>query len=162
GVLGIHLEGPFLNPRRKGVHDEARIRGVDEAALERLCAPRDPARGRLLLTLAPERVPPGTIRRLSDAGVIVSARHSDATYEEVAAALDEGLRGFTHLFNAMSPLASRAPGVVGAALEDRTRSWCGLIVDGHHVHPAALKLAIAAKGAERCMLVTDAMATLGS
>jgi len=153
GVLGLHLEGPFLNPKRKGVHDATRMTAPSDAQIARLAAPR---RGALMVTLAPECVPPGTVRRLSDAGVIVCAGHSDATYEQVRSALDEGLAGFTHLFNAMSPLASREPGMVGAALDDR-RSWCALIVDGHHVHPATLRVAIAAKGSDRCLLVSDAM-----
>ena len=158
GVLGIHLEGPFLNPARKGVHDAAKMRTLDDAAVDWLCAPR---RGRTLLTLAPECAPQGALRRLVRAGVIVSAGHTDASYEQMRAALAEGLSGFTHLFNAMSPLVGRAPGAVGAALEDR-ESWCALIVDGHHVHPAALRVALAAKSAERCLLVTDAMPTVGT
>lgn len=158
GVLGLHLEGPFLNPARKGVHDAARLAVPSDEQLARLTAPR---RGRLLVTLAPECVPPGTVRRLAAAGVVVCAGHSDATYEQVRAALDEGLAGFTHLFNAMSPLASRAPGMVGAALEDK-RSWCALIVDGHHVHPATLRVALAARGSAGCLLVSDAMSDAAS
>jgi N-acetylglucosamine-6-phosphate deacetylase len=92
--------------------------------------------------------------------VVVAAGHSEASYEQVRAALDEGLTGFTHLFNAMSQLGSRAPGVVGAALDDRT-SWCGLIADGIHVHPASMRIALAARGAEALALVTDAMPNVG-
>jgi N-acetylglucosamine-6-phosphate deacetylase len=158
GILGIHLEGPFLNPARKGIHDPAKFRILDAAAIDLLASLR---RGRTLVTLAPEQAPPGAIRALVERGVIVAAGHTDATYEEVRAGIDEGLSGFTHLFNAMSPFGSRAPGVVGAALEDRT-SWCGLIADGHHVHPAALRVALAAKGPEALLLVTDAMPTLGA
>ncbi len=158
GILGIHLEGPWLNPARKGVHDADRMVTPDEGLLAWLCRPRQ---ARLLVTLAPERVPPGTVQRLVRAGVIVCAGHTDARYEQARAALDEGLAGFTHLFNAMSPLQGRAPGVVGAALEDRG-SWCGLIVDGHHVHPASLRVVLAAKGVDACVLVTDAMPVVGT
>ena len=101
------------------------------------------------------------IRELIEAGVIVAAGHSNASYDEVCIALDAGLSGFTHLFNAMSPLTSREPGVVGAALADR-QSWCGMIVDGHHVHPATMRIALANKTAERLMLVTDAMPSVGA
>ena len=117
--------------------------------------------GRTLVTLAPEKVAPEDIRRLVEAGVIVAAGHTASDYETVRQALALGLTGFTHLYNAMPPLAGRDPGPVGAALEDRA-SWCGLIVDLHHVSAASLKVAIAAKGPERMMLVTDAMATVGS
>ena len=158
GVLGIHLEGPFLNPERKGIHDAAKFRVLDEAAIELLSSGR---RGKTLVTLAPELAPAGAIRALVDRGVIVFAGHTAGTYEHIRQGLDEGLVGFTHLYNAMTPLGSRAPGVVGAAL-DAAATWCGLIVDGHHVHPAALRVALAAKGAERLALVTDAMPTVGS
>jgi len=114
-----------------------------------------------MVTLAPETTSPELIQELADTGVIVAAGHSNATYEEVRTALDAGVSGFTHLFNAMSPLESRAPGVVGAALDDK-RSWCGLIVDGHHVHPAALRVAVASKPRGRCILITDAMLSVGA
>jgi N-acetylglucosamine-6-phosphate deacetylase len=113
------------------------------------------------VTLAPERVELPVIRRLATAGVVVSAGHSMADYDTVQEASRNGLRGFTHLFNAMPPLAGRSPGIVGAAL-DSQETWCGLIVDGHHVHDASLRIAIAAKGAHRLMLVTDAMSSVGS
>jgi N-acetylglucosamine-6-phosphate deacetylase len=158
GVLGIHIEGPFLNPARKGIHDAAKFRTLDAAAIGLLSSLK---RGRTLVTLAPELAPSGAIRALGERGVIVAAGHTNGSYEEVRAALDEGLAGFTHLYNAMTQLGSRAPGAVGAALDDRD-SWCGLIVDGHHVHPAALRVALAAKGADRLLLVTDAMPTVGS
>ncbi len=161
-VLGLHLEGPFLNPLRRGVHDPAQVRpptADDIAFLE--CLAADPALGRLLVTLAPEIVPPGTIARLSRAGAIVAAGHSAATFDQIGAALAEGLAGFTHLFNAMTPLGSREPGVVGAALTDLA-SWCGVIADGYHVHPASLRLAIAAKPRGRVVLVTDAMPPVGA
>jgi N-acetylglucosamine-6-phosphate deacetylase len=157
GVIGLHLEGPFLSPARKGAHDPAHFRPPDDAALALLTSLR---RGKMLVTLAPDVAAPPQIARLVAAGVVVAAGHSAATYDQVRAALDAGLSGFTHLFNAMSPLGSRAPGMVGAALEDRG-SWCGIIVDGHHVHPAALKIALAAKPKGSVLLVTDAMGPVG-
>jgi N-acetylglucosamine-6-phosphate deacetylase len=101
------------------------------------------------------------IRGLSQAGVLISAGHTKADYATVGQAFRNGLTGFTHLFNAMPPLAGRDPGPVGAALDDRD-SWCGLIVDGHHVDDASLRIAIRAKGPERIMLVSDAMPSVGS
>lgn len=161
GVLGIHIEGPFINPRRKGIHDPARIRAIDGEGMALLSrAGRRRAAGRTMVTLAPEMVPPATIRALVDAGVIVSAGHSDAGAATVRAALDHGLTGFTHLFNAMSQLGNREPGVVGAALDDEA-SWCGIIIDGRHVDPAVLRIALRAKGPKRFMLVSDAMPTVG-
>lgn len=157
GVLGIHIEGPFLSPARKGIHDPDKFRILGEEALELLVAPR---RGCTVLTLAPEMTTPATIRRLAQAGIIVCAGHTDASYSAIRTALDHGLRGFTHLFNAMSPLMSRAPGTVGAALEDRG-SWCSLIVDGHHVAPAVLRIASYCKPPEKLILVTDAMSMVG-
>jgi len=158
GILGIHIEGPFLNPARKGIHNEASFRALDAEAFDIITSFK---RGKTLLTLAPEQTTPGMIAKLAGGGVIVSAGHTDATYAETRAALDHGLSGFTHLFNAMSPLRSRAPGVVGAALDDR-KSWCGIIADGHHVDPVALRIALAAKGSEKLMLVTDAMPSVGA
>lgn len=157
GVLGIHIEGPFLNPAKKGIHDASRFRILDEEAIALLTSLRH---GRTLVTLAPELAPPGTIRALVDRGVVVCAGHTAASYRDLQAALAEGLCGFTHLFNAMTQLGSREPGAVGAALEAHG-TWCGLIVDGHHVHPASLRIALAAIGAERLALVTDAMPTVG-
>ncbi len=114
-----------------------------------------------LITLAPETLPPGAIRRLVERGFKVSAGHSDASAAQIEAAIGEGLTGFTHLFNAMSPLGARAPGVVGAALASAS-TYAGIIVDGFHVSPATLKIALAAKGKERFMLVTDAMPSVGA
>jgi N-acetylglucosamine-6-phosphate deacetylase len=111
-----------------------------------------------LLTLAPERVAPGFIRQLASAGTRVSLGHSMATYEQTKAAISEGLTGFTHLFNAMRPLASREPGPIAAALED-PEVWYTMIVDGHHVAPAMLRLAL--RGAGRPILVSDAMPPVG-
>lgn len=155
GVLGIHLEGPYLSPDKAGVHDPQFMRTPSSSDLEMLCAER---RGVLLVTLAPERVPKGFISRLVQCGALVSLGHSMASYEETRAAMGEGLSGFTHLFNAMRPLASREPGPIAAALE-ASQAWFGMIVDGFHVDPAMLRLALRGNG--RPMLVTDAMPPVG-
>jgi N-acetylglucosamine-6-phosphate deacetylase len=117
--------------------------------------------GRLMLTVAPEEVSADRIRKLVAAGYIVFAGHSGASYEQAGAALEAGISGFTHLYNAMTQMISRSPGMVGAAL-DNADSYIGIIADGFHVHPAALRVAIAAKQKGRVMLVTDAMPTVGS
>ncbi len=158
GVLGIHIEGPFLSLARKGVHDPAMLRELDPSAHGLLTSLRT---GRTLLTLAPEMTTPHIIGRLVAAGVIVSAGHTNASYAEIRAALDQGLTGFTHLFNAMSQLTGREPGTVGAALED-TRSWCGIIVDGEHTDPVVLRIALRCKPHNRFLLVTDAMPSVGT
>jgi N-acetylglucosamine-6-phosphate deacetylase len=158
GVLGIHIEGPFLSNARRGIHLASMLQKFDDRFIELLCSARN---GRTLVTLAPECVAPAQIARLVEAGVIVSAGHSDADYETVRAAIDAGMSGFTHLFNGMSQLRNRAPGMVGAALENRS-TWAGIIVDGHHIHPAAFRVAVNAKGTDRLMLVTDAMPTVGA
>jgi N-acetylglucosamine-6-phosphate deacetylase len=157
GLLGIHIEGPFLNASRKGIHDARKFRVIDERAFTLLSSL---AEGITLVTLAPEKTTPAMIARLTAAGVIVSAGHTNADYSTIKAALAAGLTGFTHLFNAMSPLTSRSPGTVGAALEDPA-SWCGLIVDGRHVDPVVLKLALRCKSPDRFLLVTDAMPSVG-
>jgi len=158
GVIGIHLEGPYIAPARKGTHDanKFRVPDADEIAM---AASLD--NGVTLLTLAPERVPLESIRALVERGVIVAAGHTAATYEEARAGLNAGIRGFTHLYNAMSPLTGREPGAVGAALEDRD-SWIGIIADGVHVHPGSLRVALAAKPSGKVMLVTDAMSPVGA
>lgn len=153
GLLGLHLEGPFLNPAKRGIHDARFVRTPNQGDLALLA---ELPVGRTLVTLAPELAPPGLIERLVSAGVIVAAGHTDAGYEQAMDGFRRGIAGVTHLFNAMTPLASRAPGMVGAALDHRP-AWCGLIVDGHHVHPAALRAAIAAKPRGTMILVTDAM-----
>lgn len=158
GVVGLHVEGPFISPARKGAHDLSKIRDIDPADVALLASLDN---GRLLVTLAPERTTPATIARLAAAGVVVSAGHSNASFDVIGDALKAGLTGFTHLFNAMSPLASREPGVVGAALFDAD-SWCGIIVDGAHVDPVVLQIALRAKRHDRFMLVTDAMPNVGS
>ncbi|HEU5138041.1 MAG TPA: N-acetylglucosamine-6-phosphate deacetylase [Steroidobacteraceae bacterium] len=158
GVLGIHIEGPFLSDERRGVHDASKLRTLDEDAMKMLITPTG---GVTMVTLAPERTTPAIIRALSDAGVIVSAGHTNATFDELQPALDAGVRGFTHLFNAMSQLGNREPGAVGAALA-HTESWAGLIVDGYHVHSEVLKIALRAKRRDRFMLVSDAMPSVGA
>jgi N-acetylglucosamine-6-phosphate deacetylase len=154
-VLGIHLEGPFISPRRPGIHDPGAIRAPTPEDERILCRSR---KGKVLVTLAPEEMPPGFVRRLANAGIHVSLGHSLATYAQTKAAIAEGITGFTHLFNAMPPLAAREPGPVAAALESPD-VWYGLIVDGIHVDPAMLRLALC--GAGRPMLVTDAMPPVG-
>ena len=158
GVLGIHIEGPFLNEHRKGIHDADKIRGLDEEGYDVLTSMKS---GRTLVTVAPECTTPQMIARLVSAGVIVSAGHSNGRYADVRAAIDAGLTGITHLFNAMSPLGARQPGVVGAALESDS-IWCGIIVDGQHVSPTTLKVALRCRPHDKFMLVTDAMPSVGS
>jgi N-acetylglucosamine-6-phosphate deacetylase len=157
GVIGIHIEGPFLSRARRGIHLASMLQPFDDRFVEALCSARN---GRTLVTVAPECISPAQIARLVAAGVIVAAGHSDADYDTVRAAIDSGMTGFTHLFNAMSQLTNRAPGMVGAALEDRS-TYAGIIVDGHHVHPATFRIAVSTKGTDRMMLVTDAMPTVG-
>ena len=159
GVLGLHLEGPFLNPARRGVHDAAVLRSPDArdlAAIEAIARVT-----RVLVTLAPECVPPGVIRRLVAIGVVVAIGHSDATAAEVDAAVGDGATGVTHLFNAMRQIGPREPGVVGAALDD-ARLISGLICDGIHVAPANVRLAFKALGRDRLALVSDAMPSVGA
>ncbi len=158
GLLGIHLEGPFLNPERKGVHDPKFMRPIEAGDIRIMTSLK---RGVTLVTLAPEMVPMEAISALAAAGAIVSAGHTRADYATLAKARQHGLRGYTHLFNAMPPLQSREPGPVGAALDER-ETWCGIIADMHHVSAPALRIALRAKGADKTMLVTDAMPTVGS
>jgi N-acetylglucosamine-6-phosphate deacetylase len=158
GVLGIHLEGPFLNPERKGVHDPQLMRRIEEADI---AVAASLGAGRTLMTLAPERTSQAVIRRLADAGVIISAGHTVASYEAMMEAKAAGLTGITHLFNAMPPLQGRDPGPVAAALDDPDL-YVGVIADLFHVAAPSLRIAIAAKGWQRMMLVTDAMSTVGS
>jgi len=157
GVLGAHIEGPYLNTERKGIHDASKLRRLDEEGLALLTSLEV---GRTVVTLAPEMVGADAIARLTAAGVIVCAGHTNASYAKVREALAHGLTGFTHLFNAMSPLNSREPGTVGAALLDQT-AWCGIIVDGKHVDPAVLKIALSCRPLDRFLLVTDAMPCVG-
>ena len=158
GVLGIHLEGPFLNAARAGVHNAARFRELDDEGIELVTSLTS---GVTVLTLAPELVDPRMIRRLADAGVIVCAGHSAADYEQARQAIAAGVSGFTHLFNAMTPLESRAPGMVGAAVE-ADETWFGIIADGYHVYPAPFRMAVRAKRRGGAVLVTDAMPPVGT
>jgi N-acetylglucosamine-6-phosphate deacetylase len=153
GILGIHIEGPFLDIERKGAHAARFIRDMTEADVAQIASLDC---GSVMLTLAPNRVAPSLIKTLADRSVLVSLGHSDATHGEAETALAAGARAFTHLFNAMSQMTGRDPGMVGAALADR-ESYCSVIADGHHVHDAALKVALAAKRKDRMMLITDAM-----
>ena len=158
GVLGIHLEGPYIAPERKGTHNADKFRVPDAAEIEMATALDN---GVTLITLAPEQVPADTIRAMVARGAKVAAGHTAASYEQARVGLDAGISGFTHLYNAMTPLQGRDPGVVGAALED-PHSWCGVIVDGVHVHPASLRVALAAKPRGKILLVTDAMPMVGA
>jgi N-acetylglucosamine-6-phosphate deacetylase len=159
GVLGFHLEGPALNVSRKGIHPEAEIRVPDRRDLAAIksfggC-------GRSVVTLAPECVPASMIDELIDAGLRIAAGHSDATATDMGKAVDRGVSGVTHLFNAMSQLSAREPGLVGAALLDE-RLFAGIICDGIHVDRAGLRIAFRCKGRDRLMLVTDAMPLVGT
>ena len=158
GIVGIHLEGPYLNTERKGVHDASIIRPMEDDAIDVLSSLPN---GRIVVTMAPEKAKAGNIAKLTENNVLVCAGHTAGTYSDVQNAIGEGLRGFTHLFNAMSPLNHREPGVAGAAIAD-DNTWCGLIADGFHVHPAAMQIAVRAKKAGKIMLVTDAMPTVGA
>jgi len=156
-ILGLHLEGPFLSPKKKGAHLREAIETAGDALFDELLQ-EDTVR---LVTLAPER--PGAldwIARLVERGVLVALGHTAATYEQFETAVDTGARMATHLFNAMSQLESRAPGVVGAALVD-DRVTVGLIADGIHTHPAALALTARVKGPTGIALVSDMMAAAG-
>jgi N-acetylglucosamine-6-phosphate deacetylase len=158
GVLGFHLEGPYINPARRGIHAATQIRTADAAALEALLP--FARHGRSLVTLAPEGADAAFIRALAAAGLRVAAGHSEATAAAVTKAIEAGLTGVTHLFNAMSQMSARAPGLVGVALDDE-RLYAGLICDGLHVDPVNLRIAFKAKGRDRLMLVTDAMPSVG-
>jgi N-acetylglucosamine-6-phosphate deacetylase len=155
-ILGVHLEGPFLAPSRRGAHDPGNLRPVDVGALRELLA--GPVR---VMTLAPElRGAVDAIELIVAAGAAASAGHTDATYEQVLRAADAGLTLGTHLFNAMSPLHHRRPGAAGALLSD-PRLRTGIIADGVHVDPAVVRIAYASKGPEGLVLVTDAMQAAG-
>lgn len=159
GVLGIHLEGPFINPARKGAHPADNIVPIEAGDIDLLSSLGE--RGRTLVTLAPELVPPDVIAELTRRGVIVSAGHTEAKAADIERALAAGLSGITHLFNAMSQLGSREPGTVGAALTDE-RPFVGIIADGHHVADLSLRLAAKAIGPERLMIISDAMPPVGT
>jgi len=159
GVLGLHLEGPFISPARAGIHRADHIAVPRLSDLDWLADLAEA--GRSLVTLAPERLPDGFLMRLAAAGIRVSVGHSEATAEVVMRAVEDGLTGVTHLFNAMPPLAGREPGIVGAAFAEE-RLTAGIIVDGIHVDPITVRAAFAAKGADGIALVTDAMPSVGA
>lgn len=161
GVLGLHLEGPFLSPLRPGTHDPARIRRMTEADATWLAALPARLAAPVLLTLAPEEVEDACLLQLAEAGLLLCAGHTAAPAARVRQALSLGLRGFTHLFNAMPPLQGREPGPAGAALLDAA-SGCGIIADGIHVAPEMLRLALRLKPPGTVFLVTDAMAPAGT
>lgn len=161
GFLGLHLEGPHLSVARKGAHDPALIRPMDEADLRRLLVAREKL-PHLLVTVAAETVGPEQISRLVAGGIVVSIGHSESTYAQVAAAVEAGASMVTHLFNAQTQLGHREPGVVGAVLDLGALS-AGLIADGIHVHPVAMGAALRAKrGPGRIFIVTDAMSPTGT
>jgi N-acetylglucosamine-6-phosphate deacetylase len=152
-ILGLHIEGPFIDAAKKGAHDSRFIRIMTEDDVAQIincdC-------GALMLTVAPNIVNAQFIRKLSEAGILVSLGHSAATFKQANAALAAGASAFTHLFNAMSQMSGREPGMVGAALNDN-RSFIGIIADGFHVDAAVLKIALAATSHDRFMLISDAM-----
>ncbi len=161
GFLGLHLEGPHLSIARKGTHDPALIRPMVEADLAVLIEAAG-SFGKALITIAPENVTPQQVARLKAAGYVVSLGHTDVDASTAIAYADAGASMITHLFNAMSQLGNREPGVVGAALGDG-RFSCGLIADGFHVDPLSMAIALRAKqGPARIFLVTDAMSTIGT
>ncbi|WP_426767641.1 N-acetylglucosamine-6-phosphate deacetylase [Erwinia aphidicola] len=156
-ALGLHLEGPWLNPLKKGTHDPALIRTPDQELVDFLCANADVI---TKITLAPEKVDAAIIRQLRAAGIVISAGHSHGTYEEAAAGIDAGVTFATHLYNAMPATSGREPGLIGA-LFDSPDVWCGVIADGLHVHYANIRNAKRIKG-DKLILVTDATAPAGA
>ncbi|MDR6816299.1 N-acetylglucosamine-6-phosphate deacetylase [Neorhizobium sp. 2083] len=161
GFLGLHLEGPHLSVARKGAHDPNLIRPMEEKDIELMLSCRD-VFDAMMITIAPENVTAEQAARLAQAGFMVSLGHTDTTYEVAKTYAEAGVRTVTHLFNAMSPLGHREPGVVGAAL-DIGSLHVGIIADGIHVHPAAMGVALRAKnGPGRIFIVTDAMSTIGT
>lgn len=156
GILGIHIEGPYFSAEKSGAHQAEALEIPDDEDINGLCE----TNCLTLVTLAPEVVEPKHLKQLADARVIIAAGHTSATFEQMQAASAAGLAGVTHLYNAMSPTLGRAPGAVGAALTDPTL-WTSIIADGHHVHPASIRLACRAKPAGKLILVSDAMATPG-
>ncbi|BCQ33887.1 MULTISPECIES: N-acetylglucosamine-6-phosphate deacetylase [Erwinia] len=156
-ALGLHLEGPWLNPLKKGTHNPDLIRAPDSALVDFLCANADVISK---ITLAPEKVDAAVIRQLRDAGIIISAGHSHGTYDEALAGIDAGVSFATHLYNAMPTTSGREPGLIGA-LFDSPDVWCGIIADGLHVHYANIRNAKRIKG-DKLILVTDATAPAGA
>ncbi|MCX4025838.1 N-acetylglucosamine-6-phosphate deacetylase [Endozoicomonas sp. SM1973] len=158
GILGIHLEGPFLNPQRKGAHQPGLMCQLATGVVSQL--PKL-TRGTMLMTLAPELTDELVIKQLITEGFILFAGHSNATEQQANAGFNAGITGVTHLYNAMSPMTTREPGLVGAALTN-DQVWVDIIADGYHIHPANMQLAIKCKPPGKVFLVTDAMATVGA
>jgi len=159
GILGLHIEGPHLSLARRGTHAARFVRPMDAVTMAQVRRLRD-AGIAVMITVAPEGVQPGQIAALAAMGAVVSLGHSDTTAESVRAALDEGATCFTHLFNAMSPMLSRSPGVTGACIN--SQAYAGIICDGHHVADEMVGLAIRARPVpDRMFLVSDAMSTVG-
>jgi N-acetylglucosamine-6-phosphate deacetylase len=157
-VLGLHLEGPYLNPKRKGIHNEAYIRPPDRAMLQRIATyGRETVK---LVTLAPEQAQPDQIRLLTEAGIVVSGGHTDATYEQAIAGFEAGVSMVTHLFNAMTPWLGRSPGMVGGVFS-RGDVYAGIIADGFHVHYESIRLAHRILQ-DKLLLVTDATPPVGT
>lgn len=157
GLLGIHIEGPFLNTERNGAHQQTHLRSIQEEDWRWI---EHSKISPTIITLAPEKVSVSDINRLTKLGIKVNAGHTNANYAEAQAAVAAGVSGFTHLFNAMSPLTTREPGAAGAGLM-LDEAWVWVIADGHHVHPQLLQLTRRAKPEGKLMLVSDAMATVG-
>jgi N-acetylglucosamine-6-phosphate deacetylase len=161
GFLGLHLEGPHLSQKRRGAHHPGLIRPMTGADIDLLRAARQ-ALPNLMVTVAPEAVDDAQIAELAQAGICVSIGHTDASAAQAKRAFAAGARSVTHLFNAMSGLHHREPGLVGAAL-NADRVFAGLIADGHHVAPEAINIALRSKtGPGKLFLVTDAMSTVGT
>jgi N-acetylglucosamine-6-phosphate deacetylase len=159
GILGLHLEGPFISPSRPGIHRSDRILAATRDDLDWLGELS--AVGHSMVTLAPECVPAGFVKTLATSGIRVSVGHSEATPDTLIRAIDEGLSGVTHLFNAMPAMSARAPGIVGIALTDE-RLTAGIILDGIHVDPRVVRAAFSAKDRSNIALVSDAMPTVGT
>lgn len=155
--LGLHLEGPYLNLARKGIHTESYIRPSDDTMVDFICDNADVV---AKVTLAPEQNNPQHIKKLSDAGIVVSIGHTNATYQQARESFAEGITFATHLFNAMTPMTGREPGVVGA-IYDTSEVYAGIIADGFHVDYANIRIAQRVKG-EKLVLVTDATAPAGA
>jgi N-acetylglucosamine-6-phosphate deacetylase len=159
GILGLHLEGPFISPARPGIHRSDQIRAATADDLDWLGELS--AAGSSMVTLAPECVPAGFVKTLAASGIRVSVGHSEAAADTLLRAVDEGLSGVTHLFNAMPAMSARQPGIVGVALTDQ-RLTAGIIIDGLHVDPRLVRAAFAAKHQDSIALVSDAMPTVGT
>lgn len=158
GLVGLHLEGPWLSTPKRGVHPEKFLRRLDPDDMKLLAQKRSFP---IMTTLSPEQASPADVKALTEAGLIVCVGHTAASAEEVEGLLAAGAAGFTHLFNAMPALEGRKPGPVGVALASR-KVWAGLILDGIHVHPLSARVAFGAKTARKLILVSDAMATVGA